>query len=367
MRILAVDMGTGTQDILVFDPERPVENSVKMVLPSATEIAARRIRRAAAERRPIVLVGVVAGGGPCGWALEEYLRSGGKAFATPEAAQTFDDDLDRVREMGVEIVSEDEASAIRAETIVLRDLDLEAIRAALAAFEEPAGFDGLALGCLDHGAAPPGVSDRIFRFDHLHSTIERRDDLLAFATAPEALPAYLTRARAMVTSAGREAPVAFMDTGPAAALGALHDEQVRAAGDERVVLNLGNMHLLGFHLSGQKVASLFEHHTGEVTSEQIVGFAHRLAVGVLTNEEIFATKGHGAFHADRSLVAPRLPAMVAVTGPRREKIRGTDLQPYFAAPYGDMMISGCFGLVRAFAEVHPWSREAIEHRLGTLV
>ena len=43
MRILAIDMGTGTQDILLFDSDAPVENSVKLVMPSATEIAARRM------------------------------------------------------------------------------------------------------------------------------------------------------------------------------------------------------------------------------------------------------------------------------------------------------------------------------------
>ena len=48
MRILAIDMGSGTQDIVIFDSEKPVENNVKMILPSATEIAARRVRR---ERR----------------------------------------------------------------------------------------------------------------------------------------------------------------------------------------------------------------------------------------------------------------------------------------------------------------------------
>src|SRR5437868_2616250 len=101
MRILAIDMGTGTQDILLFDSDRPVENSVKMVLPSATEIAARRIRRATHEDSPLVLSGVVAGGGPCAWALEEFIRAGGNAFATPDAAQTFDDDLERVAAMGV--------------------------------------------------------------------------------------------------------------------------------------------------------------------------------------------------------------------------------------------------------------------------
>ena len=40
MRILAVDVGTGTQDILLFDSSGPVENCVKLVMPSPTQIAA---------------------------------------------------------------------------------------------------------------------------------------------------------------------------------------------------------------------------------------------------------------------------------------------------------------------------------------
>ena len=41
---------------------------------------------------------------------------------------------------------------------------------------------------------------------------------------------------------------------------------------------------------------------------------------------------------------------------------GTPLIPtetiYFAAPYGDMMLTGCFGLVRAFASrIEKWRRE----------
>src|SRR6187401_1466090 len=62
-----------------------------------------------------------------------------------------------------------------------------------------------------------------------------------------------------------------MDTEPAAAVGALHDPHAAAAG-EAVVMNLGNMHLLAFHLRGRQVASLYEHHTGEVTPEQICTF-----------------------------------------------------------------------------------------------
>jgi len=75
MRILAVDMGTGTQDILLFDSAQPVENALQMIMPSATQIAARHIRAATSERHAVVLTGVTAGGGPCHWALEAHLNS----------------------------------------------------------------------------------------------------------------------------------------------------------------------------------------------------------------------------------------------------------------------------------------------------
>lgn len=365
MRILAVDMGTGTQDILLFDSENHIENSVKLVLPSATEVAARRIRAAQAASQQVILEGAVSGGGPCSWALEDFLKAGGKAFATPEAAQTLDDDLDRVRELGVAIVSDDEAARIDGAHITLRDLDLDAIRTALAAFEVPGDFDGFALGCLDHGAAPPGVSDRLFRFQHLRRVVESRNDLLAFASKPNDLPEYLTRARAMVREAAAVAPTAFMDTGPAAALGALHDETVASA-EQSLVMNLGNMHLLAFHLHVRRIASLYEHHTGEVSAEQIADYTTQLAAGSLQNETIFNSSGHGAFHADRSIVESGVPSMVAATGPQRSKIRNSALRPYFAAPFGDMMIGGCFGLLRAFGESYPDSCQAIEARLGVL-
>ena len=34
MKILALDVGTGTQDILLFDSDRHIENCVKMVMPA---------------------------------------------------------------------------------------------------------------------------------------------------------------------------------------------------------------------------------------------------------------------------------------------------------------------------------------------
>ncbi len=367
MRILAVDVGTGTQDILLFDSGQPIENALQLIMPSPTQIAAGRIRRATEQGRAVSLTGVLAGGGPCHWALEDHLRAGLAAYATREAATTFDDDLENVERMGVTLVAEKEATNGDAEQILLRDLDLDAIYKALAAFDVSSSFDGLALGCLDHGAAPPGYSDRLFRFDHLRRVVEERNDLRAFAFLSHEIPEYLTRARALIASADADAPTVFLDTGPAAALGALQDDSVGRT-EEQLILNLGNMHALAFHLRGTRILSLYEHHTGEVNAAQIEDFSERLLTGDLRHEEVFDSMGHGVFYASGATrieapVAKGRP-MVAVTGPQRGKLRGSRLSPYFAVPHGDMMVSGCFGLLWAFAEKHPASRDEILAALG---
>ena len=364
MRILAIDIGTGTQDIVLFDSTGPVENCVKLVLPSPTQIAARRIRRAQDAGRTLLLRGATMGGGPSAWATDDFLRAGGSLYATLEAAQTFDDDPARIAALGITLVSDDEADALArrhdVESVVLRDLDLPTLRSALAAFEVPAHWDGLALGCLDHGAAPPDVSDRLFRFQHLRRVVQARNDLRAFAFRPQDLPPYLTRARALLNAVDEPAPVAFMDTGPAAALGALQDPRVRDA-QEQILLNLGNMHALAFHLRGTHVHSLYEHHTGEMSVDQIEDFTRRLPNGRLAHDEVFNSKGHGVFHADPT---PPTDPLLAVTGPQRGRLRQSALHPYFATPQGDMMVSGSFGLIQAFGIVYPTHADEIAAALA---
>src|SRR4030088_3577685 len=130
MQILTVDIGTGTQDVLLFDSERQLENCFKRVLPSPTVVIADRIRAATASGKRLVLHGVTMGGGPSHWATMDHVRAGLSAFATPDAARTFDDDLDAVAAMGIHIVSDDEAIQLAdagAERICLRDLGLSQI------------------------------------------------------------------------------------------------------------------------------------------------------------------------------------------------------------------------------------------------
>lgn len=370
MRILAVDIGTGTQDILLFDPSGPVENSPKLVMPSPTAIAAQRIRGATAAGCAVVLTGVIAGGGPCAWALGDHIRAGLPAYATRGAALTLDDDLARVQADGVKLVSEDEAARIDGEHVRLRDLDLEAIRTALRAFGVDPAFDGLAVGVFDHGAAPPDVSDRVFRFQHIARVLGADPDVHAFAALPGSLASHLTRAQAVLDSVDVEAPVVFMDNGPAAALGALHDP---AVGRHRrtAVLNVGNMHVLCFVLDGTRVEAVFEHHSGEVRPEQLAGMVRDLLARRLTNQAVYSSMGHGALYTDEigtngsaSTRAPFEVEVLAVTGPQRERMLPAlveaGLPPvHAAAPHGDMMISGCFGLLDGFAYRVPAAREAV--------
>jgi hypothetical protein len=46
-------------------------------------------------------------------------------------------------------------------------------------------------------------------------------------------------------------------------------------------------------------------------------------------------------------------------GPRRGLLLNSIYRPYFATPYGDMMLAGCFGLVRAYAMLNPNVAEEI--------
>ena len=357
MRILAIDIGAGTQDLLLFDPERELENCPALVLPSPTVIVAERIRQATARREPVVLTGVTMGGGPSAWAARDHARAGLPIAATPAAAQTFDDDLEVVRALGVTVVSEDEAARLPGVHLRLSDIDREAILSTLARFglEPPAGW---AVAVFDHGAAPPGFSDRRFRFDYLASRAP--GGLTAFGFWAAEVPPALTRLRAVSAELSGLGPVLVMDTGPAAVLGALDDPQVRAR-LPGLVVNIGNFHTIAFLLDDGGIAGLFEHHTGELRAEDLERFLHRLAAGVLTNEEIFASQGHGAIVY--RAVAGALPP-VALTGPRRALLRGSSLRPYVAAPHGAMMLTGCFGLLRAWAAKDPVQRLAIEQRLA---
>ncbi|MEA1977533.1 MAG: hypothetical protein U9N80_06500, partial [Chloroflexota bacterium] len=74
--------------------------------------------------------------------------------------------------------------------------------------------------------------------------------------------------------------------------------------------------------------------------------------------------GHGAL----TLIPEPLPlkgdgSNVIVTGPRRSMMLESRLKHTLAAPYGDMMLTGCFGILAAMADIIPSLQSAIRTAL----
>ena len=367
MQILAVDVGTGTQDIFLYDSRLDIENGLKMVVPSPTMILHRQIQAATRKGEAVLLSGVTMGGGPSAWAAEDHVREGLPLYATPDAARSFNDDLEAVREMGVEVVSEDEARGLPSTVhrLEMRDFDFQAISRAFEQFGVSlAGLSAVAVAVFDHGDAPRGYSDRQFRFDYLDARIREENRLSAFAYRWDQIPPIMTRLQAVVeTAKGIDLPLLVMDTAPAAVLGATFD--TRVSEQERLLIaNVGNFHTLAFRLGPAGIEGVFEHHTGLIDLPKLEGLLRSLASGRLQHQDVFEDHGHGALIYDpEPLNLEKGDFGVVVTGPRRSLMRPSSLQPYFAVPFGDMMISGCFGLLAAAGDVFPELREPVRASL----
>jgi uncharacterized protein (DUF1786 family) len=336
-RILAIDVGAGTQDILLWEAGQPMENNVKLVLPSWTTILARRVKQATQEGRPVFLTGNLMGGGPLVSAMKHHLQAGCAVYITPRAALTIRDNLDQVRERGYTIV-DDPPDVPDLLTLRTRDVDLGALTSALAPFGVTAP-ETVAVAVQDHGECLEG-SNREFRFGLWRKFVEGGGALLDLVYREP--PACYTRMLAVQ----QDAPGAvLMDTGPAALWGILEDERAAAYREEGFVLvNLGNQHTLGVLLRGERILGLFEHHTVLMTPGKLRGLVESLRAGTLTREEVFDDHGHGAFIGPEYVPGDGFN-FVAVTGPQRHL--AADLGYYPAAPYGDMMLTGSFGLVAA--------------------
>ena len=290
MKILAVDVGTGTQDILLYDSQLDLENAYKLVVPSPTMIINQQVKQATRLGVPIVLTGVTMGGGPSGWAIENHLKAGYPVFATPDAARTLNDDLEMVKSLGITLISDDEAGHMPASAFILElcDFNFDTIRRSLSEFHVSLeNLVCLAIAVFDHGAAPADVSDRKFRFDYLDHRIQAVNKLSAFAYRSEDIPPSMTRLQAVAKSAAKlDFPLVVMDTAPAAILGATFDPFVKAR-QQVLIANIGNFHSLAFRLGRDGIEGVFEHHTGELTSNILDRLLGMLADGTLKNSDVF--------------------------------------------------------------------------------
>jgi uncharacterized protein (DUF1786 family) len=217
-------------------------------------------------------------------------------------------------------------------------MDVSAIRKALKLFHVDLP-QIVAVSVQDHGFSPD-ESNRAFRFKQWAHLLDSGQDLasLLYQDPPE----YLTRMRAVSASV----PDAWvMDTGAAAILGALLDPWVTRRKQEGVtIVNCGNEHIVAALFKANTLWGIYEHHTGLVNPGKLQDHLDRFRREELTNQEIFDEMGHGCQVLPGAKKAGSF-AHMSMTGPNRERFAG--LGGHMAAPHGDMMLTGCFGLLEA--------------------
>jgi uncharacterized protein (DUF1786 family) len=184
MKILALDIGAGTEDVLVYDDEKEtIENCVKMVLPSPSQVHAEKVREATRQGMDLYIEGDIIGGGAFAAALGDHLKQGLRVTLTENSAYTVRNDLDEVRSLGIEVVQKGFQDEPRGQTLVLEEVNISQLGRFLADFNEDlSNTDVVAFAVQDHGVFPKGTSNRKNRVQKLRELLEDdpRPERLAF-------------------------------------------------------------------------------------------------------------------------------------------------------------------------------------------
>ena len=149
-----------------------------------------------------------------------------------------------------------------------------------------------------------------------------------------------------------------MDSTLAAMAGCLYDRPLPLAGV--IAVNIGNSHVTA-SLITDRILGFMEHHTSLLTPEKLGQLLRRLGSGKLTDDEVSGDGGHGSFYLTD--VVTEEQHVVLATGPRRMMIGTSGVGFHFAAPTGDVMMTGAFGLVKAVEKV---LQKTLQQRSGTV-
>lgn len=350
MKILALDIGAGTEDVLLYDDrKKSIENCVKMVLPSPSQVFAAKVREATRLYKDLFIKGDIIGGGAFAFALRNHIEKGLRVVMTENAAYTIRNVLDEVRELGIEITREIPPSNFNGETLTIEEVNLTRLEAVLADFNETVrDVDFVAVAVQDHGVFPKGMSNRRFRIQKMKELLERNSRPEGLAFKKNEISSCFLRMKSAAQASRRQLPkaeVLVMDTSPAAILGCLKDP---AIGEDNSVLavNVGNGHTMAAIISEGKIVGVMEHHTRLLNPQKIERLLVNFANGRLSDDEVFKDGGHGLFFLSEPPGFSKIER-VATTGPNRSVLAKTNLSVYFAAPVGDVMMTGPIGLVEA--------------------
>ncbi len=335
MRILAIDIGAGTQDILLFDSRQKIENCTTLVLPTPSKFFAEKLK---AMEGHVYIRGDTIGGGSLGRAILRHLQKGYRVVMEESAAYSIRNDLDEVKSMGIEVGTRPETDSFQ--EVEIREVDLHVFEEFLSRFGESLQVDVIAIAVQDHGVSPKEVSDRAFRFENMERMLRSDHRPETFHFLEDSIPDCYLRMRSAVKAVKRfsSARVLVMDTAFSAILGCLQETSGPC-----LIVNAGNGHTIAALLIEKRIEGLYEHHTHELTPDKLEHDLRLFVRGELDGKKVFRENGHGA------ITLKPLPGVfpVIVTGPNRDLFRKTSFKFIYAAPGGNTMMTGPMGLVRA--------------------
>ena len=349
MKILAIDIGAGTEDVLLYDDQKKsIENCIKMILPAPSQVFAARVKKATKLYKDIFIRGDIIGGGAFSVALREHIEKGLQVIMTENVAYTVRNDLDQVKELGIQVATgEKEPTGFKGEILTIEEVNLRQLQTLLIEFGETlSDVDIAAVAVQDHGVFPKGMSNRRFRIQKMRELLKRNPKPENLAFREEEIPPYFLRMKSAAQASKRQlskAKVLLMDTSPDALLGCLKDKSVEKA-NSVLAVNVGNGHTMAAIVSEGSIAGIMEHHTRLLSPQKLEQLLVDFADGKVTDEEVFEDNGHGLFFLSEPMSFSKIE-IVAATGPNRNILAKTKLPVHFATPAGDVMMTGPIGLV----------------------
>ncbi|KJS32292.1 MAG: pyruvate formate-lyase activating enzyme [Desulfatitalea sp. BRH_c12] len=343
-RLLMIDIGAGTLDLLCYDSQGG--EHFKAVVPAPVRHLAEQIGRTTGA---LLVVGGEMGGGPVTEALQERARTA-EVIMSPTAAATLHHDPQRVRDWGIAIADDQHIARLSADsrytTVRLGDIQPERISRIVEGIGWPMAFDAVAICAQDHGVAPQGVSHLDFRHRLFEEMLNRDPTPHQLLFHRDAVPAAFNRLRSIAADAVRlnARDIYVMDSGMAAMAGAAQDLQARDLSPV-IILDVATSHTVIAALTGDQVAGFVEYHTRDITLERLETLIVALADGRLRHDQVLAEGGHGAYL--RQAVGYTNVRAIIVTGPKRRLMAGTRLPVHWGSPWGDNMMTGTVGLLES--------------------
>lgn len=378
--ILAIDVGKGTEDLLLFNEQKKVENTVQIVLPSTAQILKDQLLSDDSEL--IFISGSLMAGEP--WHKVVYDKCATKPHSvimTETAARSLRYNLDQVKSKHVKVLSdsdfEKEYEKYKREQEEIDEFPMYSTRLSISRYSiSDINFDRIeailegsninrneikkVLLCVqDHGEpADPNQSARDFRMSAIYNRLDQSGKLEDLMFRSEAIPKDLPRLSSVAQSALQyfthlsAKDVYVMDSSPAVVLGVVDNLDSTEISDEKkhLIVNLGNGHTLVTYMRGDIVELVYELHTGALKPDEFADDLDLILRGKLTHEDVLKKGAHGIYRRNSpdedQTLDDYLP--ILVIGPNRYKIKNIHGKISFPHPGGSMMMSGPLGLIRAY-------------------